>query len=101
MDPVRMNDLATVEPVDAPPPLPPASPTPVVPLDYSPREERSARKHRVVNFLRRLSISTGVALMAGAVGVILFPYKDEEVALFCVGLGLVLLAVPLPKISRW
>ena len=101
MDAVRMNDLPVVEPADAPPPLPPqppAAPTPVVPLDYSPRQDRAAREHRVFGFLRRLSISAGIAFMAGAIGVIIFPYKDEEVALFCVGLGLVLLAVPLPRI---
>ena len=48
-----------------------------------------------------VAIAAGVAFMAGAIGTIMFPYKDEEVALFCVGLGLVLLAVPLPKIPRW
>ena len=76
------------------------APTPVVPLDYSPREQRNTPS-KVIAFLRRLSISAGIAFMAGAIGMVMFPYKDEEVVCFCVGLGLVLLAVPLPKLPGW
>jgi hypothetical protein len=77
-----------------------SSPTPVVPLDYSSRERRSATP-KVIAFLRRLAIAAGISFMAGAIGIAMFPYKDEEVAFFCVGLGLVLLAIPLPKTPGW
>jgi len=87
-----------MEEVPATPPEPP--PTPVVPLDYSPRERRAATP-KVFAFLRRLAIAAGISFMAGAIGMGMFPYKDEEVAFFCVGLGLVLLAIPLPKIPGW
>jgi len=87
-----------MEEVPATPPEPP--PTPVVPLDYSPRERR-ANTPKVIGFLRRLAIAAGISFMAGAIGMVMFPYKDEEVAFFCVGLGLVLLAIPLPKIPGW
>jgi hypothetical protein len=76
-------------------------PTPVVPLNYSPRERRTDAPKVVVACLRRLAIAAGIAFMAGAIGMGMFPYKDEEVGFFCVGLGLVLLAVPLPRIPGW
>ena len=50
---------------------------PVVPLDYSPRDEQPSRGSRVVAFLRRLSISTGLAFVLGAVLLIMLPRYDE------------------------
>ena len=79
----------------------PPRPTPVVPLEYSPREQPPAGSSNVVNFLRRLALSAGVALMTGAMLVGMFPRSGEEVITFCFGLGLVLLAIPLPKLPGW
>ena len=95
-----------------PPPAPPGAmtdpadqfaprPTPVVPLDYSPREHPPAGGSKAVSFLRRLALSAGIAMMTAAMLICMFPRADEEVVTFCVGLGLVLLAIPLPKLPGW
>ena len=91
-----------------PPPQPssmeqprPQLPQPVVLLEYSPRDAGPTPGSRVVNFLRRLALAAGIALMSGAMLIGMFPRADEEVIAFCFGLGLVLLAIPLPKLPGW
>ena len=95
-----------------PPPAPPGAmtdaadqfpprPTPVVPLEYSPREQPPAESSKVLSFLRRLALSAGVSLMTGAMLAGMFPRSGAEVITFCFGLGLVLLAIPLPKLPGW
>jgi hypothetical protein len=83
--------------VQVPPPLP----SHVLPLEYSPREEPPLGGSRFVRFLRRLAAAAGIAFMVGALMMITFPRYDEEVVCFAFGLGLFLLAVPLPKIPGW
>jgi len=90
-----MDELPTTRPPTEQPP-----PTPVVPLDYSPREERP-RGSRVIALLRRLCIAAGVAFVLGAILMIMFPRYDEEVVSLSFGVGLILLAIPLPKIPGW
>ena len=93
---------ADESPTSFPPPLPSSEPTPVVPLDYSPRDRDTAdRGPRVIRFLRRLCIAAGVAFILGAIMTINFPFHDEEVVLMSIGVGLVLLAIPLPKMPGW
>ena len=91
-----LSDTAALSP-------PPASPSPanVLQLGYSSREERPDRHSNAVNFLRRLALSAGISIMTGAMLMGMFPRSGDEVVAFCFGLGLVLLAMPLPKMSGW